>query len=295
MSREPALPAEESRQRRPRPLHRYGQNHLVDGNVLAAILLQADVRPEDVVLEVGAADGTLTRPLLERARTVHAFEVDRRFAAGLESLSAERPGLRLHLADVMKARLDALDPAPTALVANLAYNIAIPLVLTTIETVPGLRRWAVMVQKELGERLFATPGTKAYAAVSVLTQLACEFEHSRAVPRSAFRPRPRVDSVFLTFVRRVPARDGSWRVGGQAVDASSLAAAARLARLTFAQRRKQMTTTLAGAAMAGRELTRDEIATALVSVGASPRARPEELSPARWVALAALLGGLAAP
>ena len=88
------------------------------------------------------------------------------------------------------------------MVANLAYNIAIPLIMTTIAGLPSVRRWAVMVQRELGERLFAVPSTKAYAAVSVLTQLACRLEKARPVPASAFRPRPRVESSFLTFVRR---------------------------------------------------------------------------------------------
>ena len=136
--------------------------------------------PDDVVLEVGAAGGQLTRPLLERARLVHAFEIDRRWLPRLEELAAADPRLVLHAGDALKADLGALDPPPTALVANLAYNIAIPLIMTTIAELPSVRRWAVMVQRELGERLFAVPSTKAYAAVSVLTQLACRLEKVRA-------------------------------------------------------------------------------------------------------------------
>ena len=199
---------ERSRPPRPHALHRYGQNHLVDGNILRAIVKQAAVEPDDVVLEVGAADGQLTRPLLERARLVHVFEIDHRYASRLSRLAAERPNLIVHPGDALKQDLTALDPPPTALVANLAYNIAIPLIMTTIAALPQLSRWAVMVQKELGDRLFALPSTKAYSAVSVLTQLACRREEVRAVPPSAFRPQPRVDSSFITFSRRAPL--GAW-------------------------------------------------------------------------------------
>ena len=192
-----------SRPPRPHALKRYGQNHLVDANILRAIVDQAAVRPDDVVLEVGAAGGLLTRPLLERARVVHAFEIDGRFFGRLEELAAAHDGLRLHRGDALKSDLGALDPPPTALVANLAYNIAIPLIMTTIARAAlACGAGAVMVQRELGERLFATPSTKAYSAVSVLVQLACRREQSRPVPASAFRPRPRVESAFVTFVRR---------------------------------------------------------------------------------------------
>ena len=146
-----------SRPPRPHALRRYGQNHLVDKNILHAIVDQAAAGPDDVVLEVGAAGGLLTRPMLERARLVHAFEIDRRWLPRLEELAAADPRLVLHAGDALKADLAALDPPPTALVANLAYNIAIPLIMTTIAELPSVRRWAVMVQRELGERLFAVP------------------------------------------------------------------------------------------------------------------------------------------
>jgi len=291
------------RRRPPRPhaLHRYGQNHLVDGNILRAIVKQAAVDPDDVVLEVGAADGQLTRPLLARARVVHVFEIDHRYASRLSRLAAERPNLIVHPGDALKQDLAALDPAPTALVANLAYNIAIPLIMTTIAALPQLSRWAVMVQKELGERLFALPSTKAYAAVSVLTQLACRREEVRAVPPSAFRPQPRVDSSFITFARRAPLAPGSAAAAGEApplspvgeappLTAAEYAAMGQLVRLAFGQRRKVLTNTLAGAARAGVTLSRDDVRRALDDLGLSPAARPEELAPPQWVVLARALG-----
>lgn len=287
-------PAAGDRSRPPRPhaLKRYGQNHLVDANILRAIMAQAAVGPADVVLEVGAAGGLLTRPLLERARLVHAYEIDRRWLPRLEALAAADERLRLHEGDALRADLGELDPPPTALVANLAYNIAIPLIMTTIAGLPTLRRWSVMVQRELGERLFAAPSTKAYAAVSVLTQLACRLEKTRPVPASAFRPRPRVESAFITFVRREPGvpatgspgdagpTDGP---GGEAAPApTEYAALSQLVRLGFGQRRKTLGNSLSGAARAGVALTRDDVRAALERLDLPAAARPEELSPSQW-------------
>ena len=287
---------ERSRPPRPHSLHRYGQNHLVDGNILRAIVEQAAVSPDDVVLEVGAADGQLTRPLLDRARLVHAFEIDHRYTARLERLAEERANLRVHPGDALKQDLAGLDPAPTALVANLAYNIAIPLIMTSIAGLPRLSRWAVMVQKELGDRLFALPSTKAYSAVSVLVQLACRREQVRAVPPSAFRPQPRVESSFITFVRRVPAVDGAAAAGeAPPLDSARYAAMGALVRLAFGQRRKVLTNSLSGAARAGVTLSRDDILRALGELGLAPAARPEELTPAHWVAFARALDWLRDP
>jgi 16S rRNA (adenine1518-N6/adenine1519-N6)-dimethyltransferase len=287
---------------RPHAMRRYGQNHLVDANILRAIVDQAAVGPDDVVLEVGAAGGLLTRPVLARARLVHAFEIDRRWLPRLEELAAAEPRLVLHDGDALKADLAALEPAPTVVVANLAYNIAIPLIMTTIAELPAVRRWAVMVQRELGERLFAAPSTKAYAAVSVLTQLACRFEKARPVPPSAFRPRPRVESTFLSFVRRDAApggsatgRDAARRapaVDGEpaGVASAEYAAVAHLVRLAFGQRRKTLANSLGGAAHAGVTLSREDVRAALHGLGLGDAARPEELAPPQWREFAAALG-----
>ena len=292
-----------SRPPRPHSLHRYGQNHLVDGNILRVIVEQAAVTADDVVLEVGAADGQLTRPLLDRALLVHAFEIDHRYAARLARLAVERGNLRVHPGDALKQDLAGLDPAPTALVANLAYNIAIPLIMTTIAGLPRMTRWAVMVQKELGDRLFAVPSTKAYSAVSVLVQLACGREQVRAVPPSAFRPQPRVESSFVTFVRHEAREAGeapagrSMRAAGEAppLDSVDYAAMGTLVRLAFGQRRKVLTNSLSGAAHAGAVLARDDVLRALDELGLEPAARPEELTPSRWVEFAHALGWLPAP
>jgi 16S rRNA (adenine1518-N6/adenine1519-N6)-dimethyltransferase len=301
MSAGAGAPAAGDRSRPPRPhaLRRYGQNHLVDKNILHAIVDQAAVGPDDVVLEVGAAGGLLTRPVLEQARLVHAFEIDRRWLPRLEELAAADPRLVLHAGDALKSDLPALDPPPTALVANLAYNIAIPLIMTTIAELESVRRWAVMVQRELGERLFAVPSTKAYAAVSVLTQLACRLEKVRPVPASAFRPRPRVTSSFVTFVRREaagPEPASSDTTGGAEAAADTApgpkeyAAVSHLVRLAFGQRRKTLVNSLSGAAHAGGSLSRDGVRAALRELDLGDAARPEELTPPQWRTFAAVLG-----
>lgn len=264
---------------RPVALRRYGQHHLVDAGTLAAILEMAAVEPDDVVLEVGAADGLLTVPLLERATVVHAFEVDRRFEPALTQLAGIHPGLRVVFADVLRTDLETLRPPPTAMVSNLAYNIAIPLIVRSLTELPSLQRWAVMVQRELADRLFASPSTKAYSAVSVLVQLQCTRRAERPVPRTVFSPRPRVDSAFVVFERRPGAPDGhSFEVLGL------------LVRHAFGQRRKMLATSLSGVARGGRTLAREEVRAALASLGRPSSARPEELSPDEWVPFAEEIG-----
>ena len=270
---------------RPLALRRYGQNHLVDKNILAAVLRSAAVRPDDVVLEVGAAAGLLTDHLAEQAAAVHAFEIDRRFAPALEQLAARHGNVQVHIEDALRAPLDRLAPPPTALVANLAYNIAIPLIVRSLDELPGIGSWSVMVQKELADRLFAKPRTKAYSSVSVLVQLCCELTARRAVPRTVFSPQPRVDSSFVVFRRRC-----------DAPSAEQYRAVQRLVRAAFQQRRKMMVNSLTGVAPAGADpgdgLTSERIAAALTSIGASTTARAEELTPPQFVQLAGALGWL---
>ena len=268
---------------RPPARRRYGQHHLVDRGTLDAILAMACVQPDDVVLEVGAADGLLTRRLIEQARCVHAFEIDRRFAEELDKLAAGRDDLHVYLVDGLRYRLAGLEPAPTAVVANLAYNIAVPLLMRTIATLPSVQRWAVMLQRELAERLFAVPSTKAYSAVSVLVQLSCELVAQRPVPRTVFAPQPRVDSVFVTFKRS----------GGLPIDDAPVLET--LVRTAFAQRRKQIVNSLSGAASPGAEpLTRAGVQGALEGLGLPDSTRPEELTPPTFVARARQLGWLPA-
>ena len=166
-------------------------------SAVAGRLLPLD--PSDVVLEVGAGLGVLTAWLAQRVALVHAIEVDRRLEPALTATLAGVANVNLRLADAARLDLAELDPPPGVMFANLPYGVATPVI---IRALPTIERFCVMVQREIGDRLFASPGTKAYGAVSVLVQLACERLGSRKVSRKVFAPEPNVDSVLVAFRRR---------------------------------------------------------------------------------------------
>jgi 16S rRNA (adenine1518-N6/adenine1519-N6)-dimethyltransferase len=251
---------------------RLGQNFLADTNLLDAILREAELDAADVVLEVGGGEGALTERLAPAVSVVHVIELDERLRPGLEDLAGREPAVRLVFGDAMDVDLAALEPAPTAIVSNLPYSIATPLLLRTVAELPTVRRWTVMVQREIADRLRAVPGTKAYGAPSVLVQLACRVEMLRAVDPAVFRPRPRVDSALLRLERR----DG-WP--GDDV--------ARLVRGAFAHRRKALARSVGTAGVASRERVR----AALEAAGLPAAARAEELAPGDFVKLAREVGG----
>jgi 16S rRNA (adenine1518-N6/adenine1519-N6)-dimethyltransferase len=176
-----------------------GQNFLIDNNVLQMVDRLAPLAAEDVVVEVGAGLGVLTAWLAEQVALVHSIEIDRRLEPALSETLRGLDNVRVVYADALDVDLAALDPAPTAMVANLPYGVATPVI---IRALPAVERFCVMVQREIGERLFAAPGTKAYGAVSVLVQLACERTGARTVSRSVFVPQPNVDSMLVAFRRR---------------------------------------------------------------------------------------------
>ena len=253
-----------------RPKKALGQHFLVDANLLGVIGRLAELDPEDVVLEVGPGLGMLTRFLAERARHVHAIELDRGLEEPLREALSAHPNVRLTFGDALAVDLRSFVPPPTKLVANLPYNIATPLVLESLEQGNALERWCVMVQREVAERFFARPDTKAYGAVSVLIQLQARRVGFRTVPPSAFRPRPRVESVLVAFVRT--SRDLAPTVR-------------RLVAAAFAHRRKTLANS---AALSG--IARGAVEDALEAIGRSPRSRAQELAPQEFVELAAQLG-----
>ncbi len=184
---------------------RLGQNFLADPNLLEAIVADAALDPSDVVLEVGGGEGVLTERLAERVSKVHLIEIDTGLREPLERVAAEHPEVEIVWADAMKADLAALDPAPTAMVANLPYSVATPLILRTIAELPSAGRWTVMVQREIAERLRARPGSRSYGSPSVIVQLSCDVRMLRTVDPAVFNPRPRVESAVLSLTRRAPA------------------------------------------------------------------------------------------
>jgi 16S rRNA (adenine1518-N6/adenine1519-N6)-dimethyltransferase len=250
---------------------RLGQNFLADPNLLDAILRDAELAPGDVVLEVGAGEGVLTERLAAAATHVHAVELDRGLEPALAGV-AGRPNVDLHWGDVMRIDLAALDPAPTAMVANLPYSIATPLILRTIEELPSLSRWTVMVQREIADRLRSAPGSRVYGSPSVLVQLSCEVRMLRTVDPAVFRPRPRVGSAILGLLRVGAAPDPATR---------------EVVRAAFAHRRKALARSLE-LARPGWGVTARE---ALPGLGLPGDARAEALSPAQFAALAERLSG----
>ena len=157
-----------------RPNRELGQNFLVDSNLLGVIGRLAELEADDVVLEIGGGLGVLSEYLAARVAHVHVVEVDARLEPALRDALDPFPAATLHLIDALDLDLAALAPAPNKVVANLPYGIAVTAVLRTIEELPGASRWVAMVQREVGARLAAAPGTAAYGLPSVLAQLACE-------------------------------------------------------------------------------------------------------------------------
>jgi 16S rRNA (adenine1518-N6/adenine1519-N6)-dimethyltransferase len=251
-------------------LVRLGQNFLADPNLLDAIVRDAALSPDEVVLEVGAGEGVLSERLAAAAAHLHSVEIDRRLEPALAALAA-RPNVSLHWGDAMKLDLAALEPAPTAMVANLPYSVATPLLLRTIELAPSLSSWTVMVQREIAERLRAAPGGRIYGSPSVIAQLACEVELIRTVDPAVFRPRPRVSSAILRLRRTGPGADPATRA---------------LVRAAFAHRRKSLARSLEHGSEGSLAPARE----ALAELGLAPDARAESLAPAEFAALSAKLG-----
>lgn len=250
---------------------RLGQNFLADPNLLEAIVRDAGLEPGDVVLEVGAGEGVLSERLAERAAHLHVVEIDRRLEPALAAL-ATRPDVSLHWGDAMKLDLAGLAPPPTAMVANLPYAVATPVILRTIELLPSLRRWTVMVQREIADRLRAAPGSRVYGAPSAVAQLACEIELVRPVDPAVFRPRPRVASAILRLRRIGPGADAATRA---------------LIRASFAHRRKSLARSLEHA----RPGTLGAARAGLAELGLPEDARAEALSPTQFADLSARLNG----
>ena len=253
------------------PKKELGQHFLVDPNILEVIGRLGDLDAKDVVLEIGPGLGVLTAYLAERVARVHAVEVDRGLEEGLREALAGRDNVELLFGDALGLDLAALEPAPTKLVSNLPYNVATPLVAESLDGLPSIQLWCVMVQREVADRFFAQPRTKAYGAVSVLVQLAAERTGFHPVSRDVFRPRPNVDSALVAF-RRMPLP-------------ASYARVKLLVEAAFAHRRKKLANSVELVGLADRGAA----VAALEGIGREPRVRAEELAPQEFVALAEAL------
>jgi 16S rRNA (adenine1518-N6/adenine1519-N6)-dimethyltransferase len=245
-----------------------GQHFLADRNILGVIDRLARIGRDDVVLEIGPGLGILTQMLAEQARIVHAVEVDRSLEPSLRDALRGLDNVRLVFGDALRLDLAALEPPPTALVANLPYNVSTPIVVESLDGMPSIASWCVMVQREVADRFFAEPSTKAYGAVSVLVRLHARRTGFHPVARTVFRPPPNVESALVAFER----------IAGPA----SPARVRRVVEAAFAYRRKTLANALAFAGVA----TREEGVQALATIGAGAAVRAEALEPAAFVALA---------
>ena len=254
-----------------RPNRELGQNFLIDSNILDVIAREAALGPADVVLEVGGGLGVLSEHLAARAAHVHVVELDRRLEAPLrDAVEPFGDAVTLHFGDAVKLDYAALEPAPTKVVANLPYGVAATVILQTVADLEPVTRWVAMVQREVGERLAAAPGSDAYGAPSALAQLSCEVRVLRGVSRSVFHPVPNVDSVLVGLTRTAPPAPADVR---------------ELVTAAFAHRRKALPRSLAlrpGAPSDVRERAR----AALAAMGLPEDVRAERLSPAQLAELA---------
>jgi 16S rRNA (adenine1518-N6/adenine1519-N6)-dimethyltransferase len=224
-------------------------------------------------LEVGGGLGVLSEYLAERTAHVHVVEIDRRLEPPLRDALDPHLNATLHFGDAVKLDLTALVPAPTKVVANLPYGVAASVILRTIEQLPEATAWVAMVQKEVGERLAARPGSGAYGVPSVLAQLACDVKVLRPISRTVFHPVPNVDSVLVGLTRRGPAPEPALRA---------------LVQQGFAHRRKALARSVSLAPAAGSD-ARERVRSALEAIGRPADARAESLAPEDWRELDAQL------
>ncbi|MFE6053418.1 16S rRNA (adenine(1518)-N(6)/adenine(1519)-N(6))-dimethyltransferase RsmA [Kitasatospora sp. NPDC056446] len=257
-----------------KPTKQRGQNFVIDGNTVRRIVRAAEVTEQDAVVEVGPGLGSLTLALLDAARHVTAVEIDPVLAQHLpDTVAARLPGrtdsFDLVFSDAMEVT-ELPGPPPTALVANLPYNVAVPVLLHMLATFPSIERTLVMVQSEVADRLAAKPGSKVYGVPSVKANWYAEVKRAGAIGRNVFWPAPNVDSGLVSLIRRDPPKTTATRAEVFAVvDAA------------FAQRRKTLRAALAG--WAGSAAAAEQ---ALADAGIDHKLRGEMLTVEQFAAIA---------
>ena len=248
-----------------RPNQSYGQNFLVDPNVIRRIVRLADVSSRSSVVEIGGGTGTLTGALAATGARVVVYEIDAGLVRVLEDTLGDRPNVEIRHEDAGQVDLHGeLADGPWSLVANLPYNVGTGIILDALRHAPDITRFVVMVQREVADRLLADPGSRAYGIPSVVTALHSSGSVAFTAPPSVFYPTPPVDSTVVELVRR-SAPDGAER-------------AIEIATAAFGQRRKMLRRSLAG-------IVPDTVPV-LERCGIDPTLRPEELSPGDFVTIA---------
>lgn len=268
------------------PNHRYGQNFLVDMNMLDFIAHQAEIKPDDVVLEVGAGTGSLTSRLAAQAWHVVSVEIDTRMHQIASEELARFSNVSLLRLDALSSKHEIDSQVAEAvgeylaggvrrllLVANLPYHVATPLLTNLLVWKHVPQSMTVTIQKEVGERLFASPSTPDYGALSVFVQALCDGQVLRVLPPSVFWPKPKIDSAV---VRIVPNPEKRRRVG-------DVLAFQEFIRSAFAHRRKMLRGVLSSSLQAG--VKKDQLDSAFSQIGIAPTARAEEVEVLQWIEL----------
>lgn len=256
------------------PTKKLGQNFVIDANTVRRIVKTADVRPGEKAVEVGPGLGSLTLGIIEAGASVTAVEIDHRLAARLPITCAAQgaPEGSLTVVDADALRVTELPGEPETLVANLPYNVSVPVLLHFMESFPYLRKGVVMVQAEVGHRLAAPPGSKVYGAPSAKAAWYGPWRVVGNISRQVFWPVPGVDSVLVGFTRDPEAR------GTEQERAQTF----KIVDAAFQQRRKMLRQALAGV-LGG---TAAEAAAVLEAAGVAPTARGEELTIDAFLAIA---------
>lgn len=256
---------------------KYGQNFLIDANILTKIVEAAQITKEDTVLEIGPGIGTMTQYLAEAAERVIAVEIDRDLIPILEETLAPYDNVSLLCADILKVDLIELvnenGGGPLKVVANLPYYITTPIIMALFESHIPLTSITVMVQSEVADRMQTGPGSKDYGALSLAVQYYAKPEIVARVPASCFTPRPNVDSTVVRLVKYekppVKAEDEDWLFG--------------IIRASFNQRRKTLVNGLANAG--GLGISREQVESVLEGMGLSKTVRGETFTLERFAEL----------
>jgi 16S rRNA (adenine1518-N6/adenine1519-N6)-dimethyltransferase len=254
-----------------------GQNFLVEGGVAERLVALAGVEPGDCVLEIGTGLGKLTRALAARAERVVTLEVDSGLVRALEREGGLPENVELIHADMLRCDLRALVDAakpPVRVVANLPYSISGPALRRILDLRDLVVSWSVMIQREVADRLFAVPGTKAYGSLTVLHRLTVDVERGMDLSPRCFYPTPRVRSTYVVMTPHAKSD----------LSSDELADVERVVRAAFGSRRKTLANALRGARVAPR--AGGDVADVLERIGVDPRERAEQLTPERLLALA---------
>ncbi len=250
---------------------KFGQNFLIDGNILGKIVEAAQITETDCVLEIGPGIGTMTQYLAERAKSVVVVEIDKNLIPILQETLSAYQNVKIINEDILKTDIDRIvreenDGKPIKVVANLPYYITTPIVMSLFENHVALQSITIMVQKEVADRMQAVPGTKDYGALSLAVRYYAKPEIIMKVPASCFMPRPNVDSAVIRLIRYdnppVEVRDEAWLFS--------------IIRASFNQRRKTLVNGLSNAGNLG--IRKEKIAEAVERMGLQPSVRGETLS-----------------